>query len=198
MKTHADWNNEKGDSTHRLNYNLNDKSLVFDLGGYRGQWALDINKKYNCNIYVFEPSKPYFDGIVNLLKTYEKIKIFNFGLGDSNSTLTLYMNNDASSTHIKTGESEEIKLIEVSEFISGNKITNIDLIKINIEGGEYSLLEKIIKDGITTIFDNFQIQFHSMVDNHVERKKQIKNELSKTHHLTYEFDVWENWKRNEK
>ena len=42
----AQWFKDNGDKTHRLNYNLNEKSIVFDLGGYEGQWASDIFSKY--------------------------------------------------------------------------------------------------------------------------------------------------------
>ena len=44
------WFKIQGDKTLRLNYNLNDASLVFDLGGYEGQWSSDIFSKYCCFI----------------------------------------------------------------------------------------------------------------------------------------------------
>ena len=36
------WIKDKGDKTFRLNYDLHEDSLVFDLCGYEGQWASDI------------------------------------------------------------------------------------------------------------------------------------------------------------
>ena len=39
------WIKHQGDKTHRLNYDLNEHSLVFDIGGYEGQWANDIFSK---------------------------------------------------------------------------------------------------------------------------------------------------------
>ena len=44
------WFDIKGDKTLRLQYPLNEESIVFDLGGYHGQWASDIFNKYMCNI----------------------------------------------------------------------------------------------------------------------------------------------------
>ena len=38
----APWLADNGDKTYRLDYNLNENSVVFDLGGYEGQWASDI------------------------------------------------------------------------------------------------------------------------------------------------------------
>lgn len=33
------WRKENGDYTHRVNYDLNEDSIVFDVGGYKGEWA---------------------------------------------------------------------------------------------------------------------------------------------------------------
>ena len=39
---------------------------------------------------------------------------------------------------------------------------HVDLIKINIEGGEYELLEAILDNNLAKAFDNLQIQFHGI------------------------------------
>ena len=58
------WFELNGDKTLRLDYSLNDESLVFDLGGYEGEWSADIFCKYGSNIYVFEPNKDFYNNIV--------------------------------------------------------------------------------------------------------------------------------------
>lgn len=35
------WKKNKGYQTHRLDYDLDEDSLVFDAGGYEGQWTSD-------------------------------------------------------------------------------------------------------------------------------------------------------------
>ena len=47
------WYDDNGDKTHRLNYDLDENAIVFDLGGYEGQWSSDIFSKYCCHIYIF-------------------------------------------------------------------------------------------------------------------------------------------------
>ena len=49
------WVRDNGDHTLRLDYDLNEDSIVFDVGGYRGDFTSAIFNKYNCNVYVFEP-----------------------------------------------------------------------------------------------------------------------------------------------
>ena len=41
------WINDSGDQTLRLTYDLSPGSVVVDAGGYVGQWAEDIHKKYD-------------------------------------------------------------------------------------------------------------------------------------------------------
>ena len=42
-------------------------------------------------------------------------------------------------------------MISFKDFIDENKITNIDYLKLNIEGSEYELLEHIIEIGFIKI-----------------------------------------------
>ncbi|MEM7512644.1 MAG: FkbM family methyltransferase, partial [Bacteroidota bacterium] len=93
---------------------------------------------------------------------------------------------------------EEVRLIAFPEAINELGSNHIDLIKINIEGGEFELLEAIIDAGWVDKIDNIQVQFHDFVPNARERMMEIQKKLSFTHELTYQYDfVWENWKRIE-
>ncbi|HLX52615.1 MAG TPA: FkbM family methyltransferase [Aquella sp.] len=191
------WVIAKGDKTFRLEYpELDFNSFVMDLGGYEGQWSSDIYAKYNCTVYIFEPYKPYAERIEARFKKNEKIKIFSVGLGKSDSVETLNILGDESSV-FKHGNnnSSEIKIVEAITFLKDHEINEIDLMKINIEGGEYDLLENLINKGIINKIVNIQVQFHDFVPNAYSRMKNIQKELSKTHELTYQYEfVWENWK----
>jgi hypothetical protein len=72
------------------------------------------------------------------------------------------------------------------------------LLKMNIEGGEYDLLEYIINNNMITKFKNIQVQFHeNAFDGWEEKYNFIINNLQKTHHLTYHFEFkFENWEIN--
>jgi FkbM family methyltransferase len=137
------WFKDNGDESHRINYNLTKDSLVFDLGGYIGDWSQKINDKYNCHIYIFEPVLKYFTILENKFEKNDKIKNYCFGL--SNNTVETEIINDgaSSSMYLKNGVKEKIKLVNFKDFLEKENIINIDLIKINIEGGEYDLLDFI-------------------------------------------------------
>lgn len=188
------WVKINGDKTLRLNYDLNTNSTVFDLGGYEGQWASDIFSKYQCTIYVFEPYTDYAEGIEERFKANNKIKLFKFGLGKDDKKELLYINNNASSAFRKKGQPFPIEIKKASTFINNNNISHIDLIKINIEGGEYDLLQELIEADMIKNIKNLQIQFHDFVPDAFNKMKHIQRQLAVTHQLTYHFEfVWENW-----
>ena len=136
------WYRDKGDDRLRLKYNLNKSSIVFDVGGYLGDFTEKISKKFDCKIYLFEPSLSFYNQCLERFKDNNNILCFNYGVGNLNGDFILSNDKEASSTKRKISESvgEKIKIKKISEIIKELEIDNIDLMKINIEGGEYDLL----------------------------------------------------------
>lgn len=196
QKTVKKWYADNGESSFRVEYDLNGQSIVFDLGGYEGQWSSDIFAMYCCNIFVFEPVKQYSEKMKHRFERNPKIKVYDYGLGKADGTCIINVQKDGSSLHRGRGNEEEIKLVDAASFINNYDIDKINLIKINIEGAEYDLLEHLIKSKIVEHIENIQIQFHDFVENAEIRMRNIQKNLSLTHELTYQYKfVWENWKR---
>jgi FkbM family methyltransferase len=192
------WFLDEGDKTHRLNYDLDEQSLVIDLGGFEGQWTSDIYSKYRCSILVFEPYLPFAQKIENRFKKNSDIKIFKFGLGPRTETVGFLVSDNSSSICKEGSKNATVALVSAIYFINNNNIVSVDLMKINIEGAEYELLESIIDNGKVAIFKNIQVQFHDISDNALERMRSIQKKLSLTHELTYQYEfVWENWRLKE-
>lgn len=190
----AKWYRTPNHDELRLEYNLNQSSVVFDLGGYHGQWASDIFSKYCCYVYVFEPVTSFARKIEKRFSKNNRIKTFQFGLAEKNYEDFISVD-EASSSTFKSGSAlEKVRFEKIDDFLKERQIEGIDLMKINIEGGEYSLLEHLIETGLIKKIKNIQVQFHDFVPNAEKRMAFIQDELSRTHHLTYQFKfVWENW-----
>lgn len=191
------WHADNGDYTHRLNYNLNKDSVVLDLGGYVGWFTEQINNKFGSKIFCFEPIKKFALQIEHQFSEFNNVKVFSLAVSDKNGKNIIFYNNNSSSTLIKTNEILEIDCITLDKIMVDNSIDNIDLIKINIEGEEYSLLEYMIINNLIEKCVNIQVQFHVIVENYEMRYDYIRYMLEKTHHLTYKYPfVWENWEKN--
>lgn len=194
--THCLWVLWNGDKTFRLQYPLTTESTVFDIGGYKGEWSKQIIERYDPFVYIFEPVKEYYQEIIKKLKANPKVTVCPFGLGAKTEITSLAILDDASSTFRKSSHNISVQLKDVAEFLTQSDIKHIDLVKINIEGGEYDLLERFIQTEKIKNIDNIQVQFHHFVPNAKERRRKIQADLQKTHRLTYNFPfIWENWQR---
>jgi len=179
----------------RFDYkDLNANSVVFDLGGYEGQWASDIYGRFRSKIYVFEVYTPFYNNIKQRFSRNQDIKVFNFGLASKDTTAQISVDEYSTSIFKKSNDMVEIELKTAADFIIDNKIEKIDLVKINIEGGEYDLLPHLIATGTIKKIKDLQIQFHEFVPDAYDEMINIRKQLSATHYSTYQFDfIWENW-----
>ncbi len=195
-----DWFKDNGDKTLRLDYDdLNDKSIVFDLGGYEGQWSSDIFAKYCCTIHIFEPVENFYQAIRNRFSKNPQICVHDFGLANKDDEAFISVDGyNSSITRDVSGDVEKIKLKKALGFIEENSISKIDLMKINIEGSEYELLEHLIDSGVINMIKNIQVQFHEFVPNAENKMKEIHQKLSKTHNLKWQYYfVWECWEHKD-
>jgi FkbM family methyltransferase len=191
-----DWLAVDGDKTLRLDYPLDADSVVFDVGGYEGQWASDIYAKSNCTVYVFEPIKAYAERIAKRFAANPRIKVFNIGLAGKTESAKINLSADGSSIYGAGEAQEAIKLKAIDEFWQEENIADVALMKINIEGGEYPLLKRLIEAGLVSKIRSLQIQFHKIAPDSEEERSAIRQELEKTHRLAWNYDfVWENWER---
>jgi FkbM family methyltransferase len=190
------WWNDGGDYALRFNYDLNEHSIVIDLGGYEGQWASDLFSRYRCEIYIFEPVDAFYENISKRFECNQSIKTYKYGLGGKNCVEKIYIAAEGSSVYKGEGNSESIKIVDTKEWIDGNLAKNctIDLMKINIEGGEYDLLERLIETNMISRIKNIQVQFHDVGSDSLSRMLAIQTSLLKTHSniFNYKF-VWESY-----
>lgn len=192
------WKNDKGYQTYRLDYDLDENSLVFDVGGYEGQWTSDIFSKYCCNIFIFDPVKEFANNIQNRFSKNKKIIVFNFGLSNKSYRTKISVDKDSSSLYINRNKLENVDFVRLVDFIKERNTSRIDLLKLNIEGAEFDLLEDLINSGEIKKIRNIQVSFHEIVPNAEIRMKKIQSELKKTHFLTYQYlFVFENWQIRE-
>lgn len=193
---YLEWVKADGDNTFRLDYKLTPESIVIDLGGYRGQWASDIYAMYGSRIHVFEPAPSFANAITHRFTHNSQVTVYPFGLAAENLNSTLTLSADGSSlfAKAKTGPTTQVKLVRAADFLEQQGFQMIDLIKINIEGGEYDLLDHLIQSGWIHRIRNIQVQFHTFVPDAQNRMRTLQTHLAQTHSLTYQFVfIWENW-----
>ena len=190
------WRIDNGDETLRLSYPLSSRSVVFDVGGYRGDWSSSVRERYNPIIYIFEPVSEFAEEIRRRFAGDPKVHVREYGLSDRNEETFIGLSADATSRY-RIGESRvNVRLRNITEVIAEEDIARVHLLKLNIEGGEYGLLEHMVREGLLEFCDDIQVQFHRDIEDALRRRETIRENLRQTHTLTYDYPfVWENWHR---
>jgi FkbM family methyltransferase len=177
----------------RYEYDLNPDSYVIDVGGYEGRFASLFFQGYGCKIDVYEPISSFYSDCVKNLQAYP-IKVIHSGIGGSERIETFHHETDRTGVFAQ-GNSEEVPIKDIKDILEGKKV---DLIKINIEGMEYELLERVIECNLQGQLKNIQVQFHRIGENYDERYQKIREKLLETHELTYDYPfVWMNFRLKE-
>lgn len=178
-----------------MKFDIPENAIIFDIGGYKGDWVkIAIENYKNPTIYVFEPVERFYNEIVDRWKHNPNIKVYNFGLSDKNREEEISIEGDSSSVFLKKGSIEKITLKDIREFLFEEGIFHVHLAKINIEGEEYRLLEYLTSTPELNVFDNFLIQFHTFIDNHVERREGIIKNFEKYYDRIFNYDfIFEGW-----
>ena len=190
---------ECGGENLRLDYPLKENSLVIDIGGYVGDFAADIIATYNCKVTVFEPVAKYADEIRLRFSAMGNVDIIQAGAGASEREEVITIEGLGSSVFVDGREEkdkEKIKIISIVDYINSKNYSEINLMKINIEGGEFELLKSLLQHpDVMGKIKYFQIQFHDFVPNAEEMRVEIQKLLSKTHEKMWDFPfIWESWK----
>jgi FkbM family methyltransferase len=175
---------------------LSQNSVVFDVGGYTGEWAMRIWHKYECTIEIFEPVPQYLTELNSRFRNVSRVKVNPYGLGNKSRCIRLSAIGDATS-EFRTGseDSSDCQIRSISEVLKEKRYDALDLMAINIEGGEYELIDEIIRSEAHRKIRNILIQFHSSIPEYRSRRAKIQNLLSETHVQTFCYDmVWENWR----
>jgi FkbM family methyltransferase len=185
----TEWYNINGDVTLRLNYpELNKDSIVVDIGARHGDWAIPIRNKYGCNIICFDVIKEFVDHLKNIGFT-----AYNFAILDKNNDQIFGVSDHEASIY-HTDNTFIIKSIDTLDMFKLINSPNIDLLKMNIEGAEYDVIDNLIKYDLLKKISNLQVQFHQ-IENFENRYSRIFDILKQTHEISWKYPfIWENWK----
>ena len=180
---------------------LDADSVVVDVGAFTGSWAQQIVNRYDPTIYAFEPNPRSFKSLAEKASANPKLRPMQFGLGDEDVAVDFTLNGLGSSMYDERSDHAGIERIKVDiaaidRVWSELNLGRVDLMKINIEGAEFPLLDKMIRTGLLSNVDCFLIQFHEWHPDAYRKRRHIRTALSRTHRLEWDYYfVWEKWVR---
>lgn len=150
---------------HSLVANTN--PVIFDVGSYVG----DIACKYvtlfpGATVYAFEPTLSSFHELEKKSCKFDNIRAYNFAFADMDKKQKFYLNKfSPTNSLLKTSDSASsiwgenlletqdqiiVECKTIDSFCSEKKITNIDILKLDVQGGELLVLsgaENMLRNG---------------------------------------------------
>ena len=125
---------------------------IVEVGARYGDESIQLSKIFNnSTVYSFECNPLTVNICKDKLKDYSNITFFNFGLGDQNEILPFYSyikDNDGASSLYKRIDFDEtqkqfdvVNIKKLSDFVSENKIEQIDLLCMDVQGYELNILK---------------------------------------------------------
>lgn len=137
---------------HEYDLNIKDVKNILDLGANIGLSSILFSIKFpDSKIWAFEPDPETFSILSKNINQFQNIKIFNLAVSDLNTPISFFKNkkHNASSFIKREEGDQEIKInsITLNDFIDSYNLDKIDILKFDIEGGEF----KVFRD-----FDNWE------------------------------------------
>lgn len=181
-----------------IDFSLTPDSVVVDLGAYQGDYVKKIWHKYKCNIHAFEPVDKYAKFLRESYQNVDKIHIHQYGAGNSDREAYIQESAQGSSIHLTTNETGDIiQIVDISKYLTNLGIDKIDLMKINIEGDEFDVIDNLYTSGLIKRIGDIVVQCHPFVKNAESRYSDLNQQLSETHACMFYYPwIWENWKLN--
>jgi hypothetical protein len=89
-----------------------------------------------------------------------------------------------------------VRLRAFADFFAETGLAKVDLLKVNIEGGEFPLLDHLIASGLINNVIHLQVQFHDFFPDAMARRERLRQQLTLTHVEQWNFPfIWESWQR---
>ncbi len=206
---------------------LRGELTVFDIGANKGQSVSFFKKIFpNSKIIAFEPSEKTFNLLSAFIKdnSYLDVSIFQVGIGETHGELYFYESIlDETSTFSLPNENSQYlkdknriffqknkntfrtvtaKITTIDRFIEENKISYVDILKIDVEGFELEVLHgarnALVKGEIRVIqlerhTDDMREDRHPLIHELLSKNGfrlayEIKHPFGDFHELLYQQD----------
>jgi FkbM family methyltransferase len=168
---------------------FNENLVIIDLGACKGEFTTKMEDVYKLKKAILVEAS--FKNFSEIPKK-DNYVLYNRVISNNQNQLVEFYEDSNSPYNGSTifnyfdGVKHEVLTITLDEIIKENDITEIDLLKIDIEGSEYELLNNI-QDETYSKINQITVEFHDFLNEDlIPKTKEIIEKLSK---LGYSYEV---------
>ncbi len=161
---------------------INSHSIVYSFGiGTDITFDKAIIENHQCQVFGFDPTPKSIEWV----KSQSLPELFNFneyGIHSQSGKLRFYMPQNESfvsgsatqQSNISTENFIEVPMKSLGDIIKEKKHSHIDVLKIDIEGSEYELIDSLLETDV--VINQILIEFHDryVTDGKEKTKKVIR------------------------
>ena len=163
---------------------LNKDSIIYSFGiGEDISFDKTLIEKHNCNVFGFDPT-PKSINWVNRQSQPQNFHFFDFGISNKTGIVDFYLpknpNHVSGSSvvqnNINVAEKVSVKMKSIRAIMQELGHKHIDVLKMDIEGAEYDVIENVLKDNIS--ITQILIEFHDrLIQDGRRRTIDVLNKL---------------------
>lgn len=136
---------------------LPEGATVVEVGGYKGRWAMQMAERYAPRLFVFEP-QPWAAAVCRAALG-KRATVLAYGLGDRDDVLSMAAWETDGCSFVKASDGAHVAPVhEIGGAFQELEIETVDLLLMNIEGYEYTLLPHMLDRGILP--QRLMVQWH--------------------------------------
>ena len=176
---------------------LDASAIVVDVGAHQGLVAQEFVDLYGCQVYAYEPNPVFYERLERRFSDNPLVHPLPYGLGATDATMvmsqlglgsTVYGQNDG------TVPTVDVQIRDAAVVLDELGYERIDYLKLNIEGAEYDLLDRLIEAGWMHRTRYILIQFHEWYHGAHSRRWRLRRKFRSTHEQIWNFPwIYELW-----
>lgn len=153
---------------------LDSEIVIIDLGACRGEFIEEMNTLYNVRKAILVEANPTN---FKLLPKRENYTLYNNVISSVDGKIVRFLEdvnspyNGSSIFNYFNGTVHDIVSISLNTIVRENKLDKIDILKIDIEGSEYEILEEI-DDELLSLVNQITVEFHDFIDPSLKTKTE--------------------------
>jgi FkbM family methyltransferase len=184
----------------KLKYSIsfNQTGLVLDLGSYLGDYTeVVVKNNPQLTFWLYEPIPEFFSVCANKFHNKENIVVSQKAVSADGRRIKMQIDGLRSrQKSVNFPEGVTIDSISIQEIF--DSVSEIQLVKMNIEGMEYECLEQLIRTNSLIKAKYLLIQFHNFEKDSQNRRDLLRKQMARDFEIIYTFEwMWELWIRKE-
>lgn len=152
----------------------NPEPLIFDCGANIGLTIIYFKWLYpNSVIYAFEPDKITFELLKKNVEqnNFSNVHLFNSAISNKNGQVEFFVDNENPGSLLMSKFKERnnkdktiVDSISLTNFIRDKRLKNIDLVKMDVEGSEFEVIEDLYENDLLKEINKFYIEYHHKIE----------------------------------